>query len=48
MHVDFKNDMSIKLCKFDKVNGVLIINDYDYYTKLDDLILNAILLLKLQ
>ena len=37
--LDLKNDKSIKLCKFDKGNGVLIINDYDYYAKLDDLIL---------
>ena len=29
------------MCKFDKGNGVLIINDYDYYAKLDDLILNT-------
>ena len=39
--LDLKNDNSIKLCKFDKGNGVLIINDYDYYAKLDDLILNT-------
>ena len=31
--LDLKNDKSIKLCKFGK--GVLIINDYDYYAKLD-------------
>ena len=39
--LDLKNDNCIKLCKFDKGNGVLIINDYDYYAKLDDLILNT-------
>ena len=39
--LDLKNDNTIKLCKFDKGNGVLIINDYDYYAKLDDLILNT-------
>ena len=33
-----RNDKSIQLCKFDKGNGVLIINDYDYCAKLDDLI----------
>ena len=33
---DLKNDKGIKLCKFYKGNGVLIINDY--YAKLDDLI----------
>ena len=38
--LDLKNDKSIKLCKFDKGNGVLIINDYDYDAKHDDLILN--------
>ena len=39
--LDLKNDTSIKLCKFDKGNGVLIINDYDYYAKHYDLILNT-------
>ena len=37
--LDLKNDKSIKLCKFDKGSGVFIINDYDYYAKLDDLVL---------
>ena len=36
-----KNDKSIELGKFDKGNGVLIINGYNYYAKLD-LILNKI------
>ena len=45
---DLKNDKSIKLCKFDKGSGVLIISDYDYYAKFDDLILNKKKLLKLQ
>ena len=39
--LDLKNDKSIKLCKFDNGNGVLIINDYDYYAKLNYLILNV-------
>ena len=29
------------MCKFDKGSGILIINDYDYYAKLGDLILNT-------
>ena len=39
--IDLKNVKSIKLCKSYKGTGVLIINDYDYYTKLDDLNLNT-------
>ena len=46
--LDLINDKSIKLCKFDKGNGVLIINDYDYYAKHDDLILNTKKIPKLQ
>ena len=46
--LDLKNDKGIKLCKFDKGNGVLITNDYDYYAKLDDLILNTQKIIKLQ
>ena len=38
--MDLKNDKGIKLCKFDEGSGVLIINDFDYYAKLDDLLLN--------
>ena len=39
--LDLKNDKSIKLCKFDKSSGVLHINHYDYYAKLDNLMLNT-------
>ena len=39
--LDLDNYKSIKLCKFNKCNGVLIINDYDYYAKLHDLISNT-------
>ena len=36
IHLDEKNDKSIKLCKFDKGNCVLTINYYNYYAKPDD------------
>ena len=39
--IDKKNDKSIKLCKSYKGTGVLIIIDYHYYAKLDDLKLNT-------
>ena len=31
-------DESIKVCKFDKGRGVLILNSNDYYSKLDSII----------
>ena len=34
-------DKSIKLCKYDKGNGVVILNSVDYYRKLDDIVLNS-------
>ena len=35
---DLRSDESIKVCSFDKGNGVVILNSSDYYKKLDAII----------
>ena len=37
---NLRNDSSIKICSFDKGNGVIIMNSLDYYKKLDDIVLD--------
>ena len=35
---DLRSDESIKVCSFDKGNGIVILNSQDYYSKLDSII----------
>ncbi len=37
---DLANDESIKICKYDKGNGVVILNTTDYFKKLDEIVLD--------
>jgi hypothetical protein len=38
---DLRNDSNIKVCSFDKGNGVVILDSDDYYEKLDTIVLDT-------